>query len=212
MKIREINLLFAEIVFTKILNQLSNDELNKINDVLKNLDYHKTGGGTPVKNYLSSISKNLYILDLPELKKLADIIKDEFNNFKNNTLKYTYNDFVYTTSWATKCEPGQESYLHNHSNCFYSGVFYTDVNSDSGKLYLSSMKKNNFLLKKSEKTDYNSDSINVTTLKKMVIFFPSNLHHKINFNNSNITRYSIAFNFIPTGDLGLDDSRLVLKQ
>jgi len=208
MKIREINLLFPEIVFTKILNEVSDNELTKINDFVKSLEY-KTIGKKP-KNHLSLRSNSLNVFDLPELKKLADLIKKEFINFKNNILKYEYNDFIYTTSWVTKSNPKQESQYHNHANCLYSGIFYTNVNKDSGNLILNKMSKSNFLLKKSQDLDYNSDEIKINTLEKMVIFFPSHLHHKIGYNNSNITRYSIAFNFMPVGNLGFEDSQLYL--
>ena len=38
MKIREVNLLFPEIVFTKILDQISDDEINELNNNIKNLN------------------------------------------------------------------------------------------------------------------------------------------------------------------------------
>lgn len=209
MKIREVNLLFPEIVFTKILDQISDDELIELNNNIRNLDFHTTAK-IKTRKHLSASSNNLYVFELPEFKKLADVIKKEFNDFKNNTLKYTYNDFVYTTSWATKAEPGQESDYHNHANCMYSGIIYTNVEKDSGNLLLTDMTKSGFCLKVSEQLDYNSASIHITPINKMVIFFPSNLHHKIEFNNSNITRHSIAFNFMPIGKLGYHDSQLIL--
>jgi len=209
MKIREVNLLFPEIVFTKILDQISDDEINELNNNIKNLNYHTTAENK-TRKHLSASSDNLYVFELPEFKKLADIIKKEFYNFKNNILKYTYNDFVYTTSWATKSEPGQESDYHNHANCMYSGIIYTNVGKNSGSLVLCDMTKSGFCLKVSEQLDYNSPSVNITPMNKMVVFFPSHLHHKIQFNNSNITRHSIAFNFMPVGKLGFHDSQLIL--
>mgnify|MGYP006872181960 FL=1 len=44
MKIREVNLLFPEIVFTKILDQVSDNELNDLNAKIKNLNYNTTEG------------------------------------------------------------------------------------------------------------------------------------------------------------------------
>ena len=209
MKIREVNLLFPEIVFTKILDQISDDELNELNNNIKNLNYHSTAA-LQNRKHLSASSDNLYVFELSEFKKLAEIIKKEFYNFKNKVLKYTYNDFVFTTSWATKAEPGQESDYHNHSNCMYSGIFYTNVKKNSGNLILNDMPKTGFNLKLSEQLDYNSQSVKITPFNKMVIFFPSHLHHKIEFNSSDITRHSIAFNFMPVGKLGFHDSQLIL--
>ena len=58
MKIREVNLLFPEIVFTKILDQVSDNELNDLNANIKNLNYHTTAG-LQTRKHLSSSSDNL---------------------------------------------------------------------------------------------------------------------------------------------------------
>ena len=45
----------------------------------------------------------------------------------------------------------------------------------------------------------------------MIIFFPIELFHKILKNNSDIIRYSIAFNMIPVGNIGNINSDSFLK-
>ena len=39
-----------------------------------------------------------------------------------------------------------------------------------------------------------------------MILFPSEVHHKILKNNSNIVRHSLAFNFLPIGKIGDGDN------
>ena len=53
---------------------------------------------------------------------------------------------------------------------------------------------------------YNSKSWKITPVNGMLIFFPSEVHHQILKNNSNIERYSLAFNLMPTGKIGIENS------
>tara|TARA_B100001093_G_scaffold491197_1_gene531051 strand:- start:319 stop:945 length:627 start_codon:yes stop_codon:yes gene_type:complete len=208
MNIREINLLFSEVVFTKILDYISDEELESINDSLKSIEYKSTDPN-PNNKQATQVSKNKEIFKSLYFLKLAETIKEEFINFKNNTLHYV-NDFKYTTSWSTKSQPNQQSEWHNHTNCFYSGIFYTNVSEDCGKLELNAFRQKGFLVQPSQYTDLNSPYYSIGAMNKMLIFFPSHLYHRIGFNNSNLTRYSIAFNFIPTGKIGYADSELKL--
>ena len=58
---------------------------------------------------------------------------------------------------------------------------------------------------------HNSQKFNFKPKNKMIIFFPSELYHKIEKNNSNITRYSIDFNMMPIGNIGSINSDSFLK-
>jgi len=208
MNIREINLLFSEVVFTKILDYISDEELESINDSLKSIEY-TSADPNPNNKQAIQVSENKKLFNSLYFLKLSEIIKEEFTNFKNNTLHYA-NDFKYTTSWSTKSQPSQQSEWHNHTNCFYSGIFYTNVSEDCGKLELNAFRQKGFLVQPSKYTDLNSPKYNFCPMNKMLVFFPSHLYHRIGFNNSNLTRYSIAFNFIPTGKIGYADSELKL--
>ena len=44
----------------------------------------------------------------------------------------------------------------------------------------------------------------------MIIFFPSDIQHKIAENKTNKDRYSLAFNFYPVGNIGVRDSNVKL--
>jgi len=45
----------------------------------------------------------------------------------------------------------------------------------------------------------------------LILFFPSEMHHKILTNRSNKTRFSLAFNFIPIGNINNENSDSFLK-
>ena len=144
---------------------------------------------------------------LKNFPNLTNLIMKEFNYFKNEILKYTYNDFKITTSWLSKSVKGQSSHFHNHHNCMYSGVYYPQIDKDCGGISFEDFSDKRFVLKVESDNEYNMNEITINPKVNTVIFFPSELHHKVLLNhNANIIRYCIAFNLIPVGDLGQDDS------
>jgi len=212
MKIREVNLLFPEVVFTKILNEVNNTELEKLTKEISDLKYVKSGLSKDKQNNNTSFSSDSkYIFSLPKFNNLKNIILNEFYKFKNNVLKYNNNNFIFTTSWATKSLPNQKSDYHNHSNCFYSGIFYLNTDKDCGDLVFNNFNVKGFSVKPTEYNDYNSPLYRIKPQNKLLIFFPSHLAHRIALNTSNIIRYSIAFNFIPVNKIGDGDSQLIIN-
>jgi uncharacterized protein (TIGR02466 family) len=164
------------------------------------LNVNNIGQASEIKNVLNN--KIFYFL-----KKLIMI---EFNKFKNKYLKYK-NDFKITTSWLTKTLPNQTSNYHNHKNCIFSGVLYIQTDENSGGInFLNYNTNSSILLDVEEYNFYNSIDYTLTPTNGALIFFPSEIHHKILKNNSNITRYSLAFNLFPTGFLGYGDSSINL--
>jgi uncharacterized protein (TIGR02466 family) len=201
--------LFPEVVYTKVVDSISDEEITTILETTRKLNYVESGYFN--KQFNSSASKDLYLFDKKEYKILSEKIMNEFNYFKDDVLRYFGNKFIYTTSWATKTEPYQTSEWHNHHNCFYSGVFYIKTDDDCGNLMFQDFNKKNLSVKPSDYNEYNSSSWQIQPKTKMLVLFPSHLYHKIGINNNkNITRYSLAFNFMPIGDIGMGDSKLVL--
>jgi len=135
----------------------------------------------------------------------------EFNKFNIKYLKYK-NNFKITTSWVTKTLPSQTSNYHNHRNSMFSGVLYIQTDENSGGINFSKFNNDsNILLDAEEYNLYNSNDYTIAPENGTLIFFPSEIYHKILKNNSNIIRYSIAFNLFPTGSLGYGDSSINLK-
>jgi len=206
---KEILTLFPEVVYTKILTSVSDEELKELLDITRNLQYVKSGHFNKEKN--SSASKDLYLFDREEYKNISLKIMDEFNEFKDDVLNYHSNKFIYTTSWATKTEPWETSEWHNHHNCLYSGVFYLLTGKDTGNLMFQDFNKKNLSINPSSYNEYNSVSWQIEPKDKMLVLFPSHLYHKIDTNrNIDKGRVSLAFNFLPVGNVGGGDSQLIL--
>jgi len=203
----EIYPLFSKPTYVKILDSVSEEELLNIKKIIENNDYQKsTNYNSSDSTKFSEISTDLNFLDKSDLLFLKKVLTDEFYTFKNNILKYHNNDFEITTSWISKTEPGKESEWHQHNNCMYSGIFYVSTNQNSGDISFETHENKRFQIVPTEFNIYNSTSFTFSPQNRMIIFFESQLFHKIFKNNSDRIRYSIAFNLIPVGKIGSKNS------
>ena len=205
----ELYSLFPKLVYTNILEDITDQQLYEIKNYLDNIQYHKIDNSN--KNTYTSASKSNFIFKDEKLFSLKERIMTEFNFFKNNILKYENNDFIFTTSWIAKSEKNEISEYHNHNNCMYSGIFYVNTDENCGQLCFENFGDKRFNLIPTEYNIYNCLNFNFKPKNKMIIFFPSELFHKILKNNSDIIRYSIAFNMIPVGNIGNINSDSFLK-
>ena len=197
--------LFAKILCFSILEDL---DLTKINKLVKKIGFTKAGENTSkdVDN-ISDTSLDRHILNNKSFKFLKKIIEKEFNTYKNNVLQYHNTDFKITTSWIARSQPGQSSNYHNHSNCMYSGILYlaTPINC-GGISFLNYFDKETIKIIPTKYTLHNAKELTFNPKAKTICFFPSEMHHKILPNHSNEVRFSLAFNFFPSGQLGNSNS------
>ena len=154
---------------------------------------------------------DLYVLETKKFKFLKDIILNEFRNFSEGVLKYT-TEFKITTSWFTVVDKEKEGQTHNHHNCMYSGVLYLQVNDDTGDIVFTDFSDIRNNLVPSEYNIFNSREWRYTPTNGLLLFFPSQMYHKIEKNGSNIARHSLAFNIIPIGVYGDGDSHYESKE
>ena len=194
-------------LFSKPLykGQIKNIDYEKHIDIIK--DYEWIISGEKESDNLSYVSNDRYVLENKKFKKLKQAILNEFNIYKSDVLKYK-NDFKITTSWLTFTDNQRYSKLHNHTNCMFSGILYLSTNENDGDLYIEDVSNKRFYLIPEEYNIYNSQSQNIKPKVGQILFFPSDLYHQIEINKTNSNRISLAFNIIPTGDLGKGDSHL----
>ena len=189
--------LFSKIVLMDRLN-LSINDLQQLNQKAKNEKYVDVE-----EIYSTKISKSLYVLD--SLDNIKKIILDKFLNINKTYFKYD-NDFKITTSWFTKSIKNNIGDFHNHGNNFYSGIYYIDVDDDTGDIEFSDFTPSSFDLNTTEFNIDNSKSWRVKPENDLIIFFPSEMYHKIHLNKSEKNRYSLAFNIFPIGKIGWSDN------
>ena len=155
---------------------------------------------------LKSINQN--ILEKENIKFLKNKIFNSFDNYVKKNLKYKHDNFKITTSWLTKTTGDGSSELHRHRNSMFSGCLYLKTEPKKAIINFVNFDNNSFQLNIEENNIYNSQEFNFKMSEKLIMFFPSDLHHEILPNNQLKERISLAFNLIPTGLVGneLSDS------
>ena len=200
--------LFSKPFYVKKLDYIDNVYFNKLLSNIKNQSYKKSDN-----KFYTTVSKDYSILEKKEFSTLKNHILEEFNFYKNDLLKYNDTDFKITTSWLTKGEKNQISRLHNHTNSMFSGIFYFSVNKNQFNIMFENLYKSMYNIVPREHNIYNSTDQKILVEDKTLILFPSEVHHQILQSKSTKDRYSLAFNIIPTGSYGPEntDSRVNIK-
>ena len=114
-----------------------------------------------------------------------------------------------TTSWITKGYKEDFGSYHYHSNVAFSGVYYPQVD-DKDTISFSNPVKKTFKFLPEKVNDANISTITVCLKKGLLLLFPSYVEHKQGVHHSDTPRYSIAFNFFPTGKFGNADSTVII--
>ena len=108
-------------------------------DELKSSDEYLT---STYESNKSKIDKNMGTMEalkklriLEKFPKTKSILLKYVNKVLNEIMPYDAN-FDITTSWLTETKKGQQCQVHNHKNCFWSGVYYYDdtYDKEAGKL------------------------------------------------------------------------------
>ena len=186
---KNIICLFPKMVFKDTLNI----DVKKILNIIKNEPFVDSNKH-PLDIYLKR-SKTFNLLKKYNLINLENKILKSFNVFAKDIMKYKDNDFKITKSWLTKTNINQESNLHRHCNCMFSGVLY--LQGDNSKINFEDISLSSFSLKTSEKNIFNSSSFSLNVNENMLLFFPSELYHKVCINEKETKRISLSFDINP---------------
>jgi len=146
--------------------------------------------------------------DMNILNKYEDLTR-EITGAVDETLKETLMlenvNYRIFTSWLTKTAPGDFSDSHRHSNSWLSGVYYPKGDPGFSIRFHHDNKTQFFTLPK-EYNIYNATEWIIYPEDNYLILFFSQLRHEILRNDSNKDRYSLAFNILPQGKFGAEDS------
>lgn len=166
-------------------------------DYLKSLDLDILDP-TVITNY-GCRSVSTHVLHDINLKKLKNYIIDCLEDYVTNVLNYKIKEMVLTQSWVSIKQPGQKHVAHSHPNSFISGVFYWQ-HDICPLVFVNDKNKMNFVIPKKDMVPANDptdDEFPLFPIERGLVLFPSNLHHFVPTNNSNLSRYSLAFNSVP---------------
>jgi uncharacterized protein (TIGR02466 family) len=188
------------------LNKLKVDP-NKVLKYIQNLEFKISEPSKEEEAAEVYISRNFNIFE--DIDYLRDEIYNNIKNYLNNIMKLNMN-FQFTKSWVTKTLPNGFSQRHLHQNSFLSGVYYPVGDKNFNIRFY---KKIDFWSIETVELNFlNAGSYTVNINENgILILFPSDLLHSIEKNLSDKTRYSIAFNTLPLGEMGTGDSRINFK-
>jgi uncharacterized protein (TIGR02466 family) len=154
-------------------------------------------------------SDNSYVLEKTELKDLKNIIQHNINFFAYDLLGVDKNiEFYITNSWLMKHKSGQWAQRHTHANSLLSGIFYLQVNENTGSLLFEKglshigIFPSIFDIPFQKDTQFNFTKFSIRPNNNDLILFPSHLPHSVEVNNSNEDRYCLSFNVFVKGNLG----------
>lgn len=167
------------------------------------LEYEKSSAG-------GWISKDQTVLECSDLNGVKNTVLDHVKHYYHQVLGFSPDVEIYITgSWATRHDPGDYADSHIHENSFISGVIYYNVSENSGELsfHLSPNAANRpfpptLSPPVQRDTKYNSRDVHVTVRNGLLLLFPSNVLHSVSPNNSDQSRYVIAFNTWIRGEMG----------
>lgn len=170
-------------------------------EAIKTMDYQTLYSDESSRSH-KTVSNSV----LAELPSMEAVIFGYFNRFKQDVLKLD-TEFAISTSWGTRTDPGGFSQYHDHRNSAYSAVLYLDSVTDGGQLqFQSPLPSTVFLCEPREWTSFNYEVYHITPERGLLVFFPSYLRHRINRHEGQLSRYSLAMNFVPVGQFGRGDS------
>ena len=158
----------------------------------------------------SPSSPSLMSEDLNILKKYKEL-REEIDKAIDATLKKILmlnTDYRIFSSWLTKTKPKDFSDSHFHSNSWLSGVYYPK--GDPGfsiKFFNDNMTQ--FLTLPKEYNIFNSREWVTIPEDNFLILFFSQLRHKVMPNQSKKDRFSLSFNVLPKGEVGVSDSKII---
>jgi uncharacterized protein (TIGR02466 family) len=208
----EIYPLFSKPVYVNYIDL----DFKKIISKFNKYKVHEAGSHSKydTANNISYTSFKKNVLDSKDWFFLTKKINKHLDVYANEFLKYK-NKFKMTTSWFTQTKPNQTSNYHHHRNSMISCVLYIQCDKKSGDITFIDYKTDDlFELEIKEHNIYNSISFDFFPKPGMILFFPSQLYHRVLTNESNIDRFSIACNFIPVGQLNntISDSNFYMKE
>ena len=177
-------------------------------DYLNGLDYKMYGCGTGYS------SENELILEEEPFAELKEQIDAAINVLHFDTLQSSQGTPVLVQSWINYHNPGDFAPVHNHTNCYYSGVYYLNAPINGGGIFFHKQdvfRSKTIKLESHRDNQFNTDIYFHELRKNSLLIFPSYLPHSTQVNKSDQVRYSLAFNYFIEGQFGHQTSQINLR-
>jgi len=184
---------------TPIAETILDIDTKSVLEYVKSLPFEKTNDGC------CSYSKSKKVFNHPFFYSLKDQIKQYGDFYANQVLGInTSLDFIFDikTSWTIKINPGDFAGSHYHAQSVFTGILYLYIDPNNGnKLEFNRPPEKNpfFEFNLINWNIHNCRSYFITPETNKLIFFPSEISHAAQKNESNEDLYSLVFDFVPRG-------------
>ena len=135
------------------------------------------------------------VLDYPELRNLKNFFIEYLNFFTERVYLASSDELDISISWVNTIKPGKSHSAHKHKNAILSGVYYFEATYESPLIVISPLENHNnhdYSIRRGH-NHFNSEEWILPTDGNTLIMFPAWLQHRVSVNNTNKTRYSIAW-------------------
>ena len=149
-------------------------------------------------------STNAYVLELPELANLKNILLNDVHEYFNRVICPNNDIEPYITiSWTNITETDGYHHKHTHGNSIVSGVLYVSADSASDSILFYNEVYKTIELRPKSWNVWNSPSWEIPVATGDLLLFPSSLNHEVRVvSKSNHKRISLAFNVFIKGTVG----------
>jgi len=148
-------------------------------------------------------SKDTFILDNPELKRIREFIQQKIDVFVSQIYKST-DKLIITQSWLNKSGRGESHHHHQHPNSVISGVWYPSINPNLPPITFDNARMSQIQMRVEDGSfnNFNSSYFTVPMNDGELILFPSGTFHRVAVNISDDERVSLSFNTWVKGSIG----------
>ncbi len=120
-----------------------------------------------------------------------------------DAVSHIVEDLHICNSWGNVVKYGENIHYHVHSNSYISGSFYLTDGSAFNIMNRNFREGSSFAPAiRPGDNPRAMESITINPKPRRIILFPSGLQHCVLPSQSDVSRYSIAFNVIPIGKIG----------
>jgi len=150
-------------------------------------------------------SEQFRLQDNPRFKPLTDAIVERAHHIFGHHFAYQYEDLCINSMWCNvhKPDPTSAHHFHEHSNSFFSGTYYAEVNDERSPIVFETPHRVKAIapeLRETNRLNMTRAVIPITTGD--LLMWPSDLRHGILPYEGAKRRVSISFNVMFKGLLG----------
>jgi len=149
----------------------------------------------------------------PEFQELADLVLQASGELLDQQKLIRESHYI-SNMWATSTNKNFFHPLHNHPNCYLSGILYVSTPENCGKLAFKDPRPGHSILQYSykEHNQYNSNRHYIKPGKGVILFWPHWLEHMVDRHGTDYDgkedRMMVAFNVMVKVDIKIKTAKL----